>query len=627
MRVVLCILEMLDDATPNACGYLRLFLPLTKKLVTDCFDVRFVRLGDLQFFKADIVVIHRMAINTLAKALQLISYCRQTGARLVFDLDDDLLSLPNHHPEFDIYESLKHVALRLITEADELWVSTPSLAARYFGIARHVTVMPNQVDDRLWDVPASSVANPNRPIRFLYMGTSTHRPDFDQLITPAFSQLKAEFGQKIELDVIGIVHEAATPDNWRVLSRPVDAGKSYPGFVTWLQSLPAYDIGLAPLLDFVFNSCKSDVKWLEYSAMGLATIAANLPAYNHSIEHERTGLLADLNANSFKAAMRRLIIDGELRRSLQRQALELASEKLRLSPIVEPRLERLNELTRQSRRAEVLRVAAMRPMANSAVFRGHIDRRVLSHAFVHGRGIEIGALQNPLPVSADAQVIYVDRRSNAELRESYPELRHCNLVDVDIVENGEMLPSFQSGSQDFIIANHFLEHCQDPIRTIKNFLRVLRPGGIIYMAIPDMRHTFDRDRSRTSLAHIIADHVSGPEISREQHFREWVTLVEPHFGRKYAGDSIEARVRELMGRDYSIHFHTFIPDDVHALIRYCAEVEGMPLSIVFAGEFDDEMIFIVRRLNSSAICDTLEEDGTDVKQIESIAFCTALSSG
>jgi SAM-dependent methyltransferase len=369
------------------------------------------------------------------------------------------------------------------------------------------------------------------------------------------------------------------------------------------------------------------VKWLEYSAMGLATIAANLPAYNHSIEHERTGLLADSNANSFKAAMRRLIIDGELRRSLQRQALELASEKLRLSPIVEPRLERLNELTRQPRRAEVLRVAAMRPMATSAVFRGHIDRHVLSHAFVHGRGIEIGALQNPLSVSADAQVIYVDRRSNAELRESYPELRHCNLVDVDIVENGEMLPSFQSGSQDFIIANHFLEHCQDPIRTIKNFLRVLRPGGIIYMAIPDMRHTFDRDRSRTSLAHIIADHVSGPEISREQHFREWVTLVEPHFGRKYAGDSIEARVRELMGRDYSIHFHTFIPDDVHALIRYCAEVEGMPLSIVFAGEFDDEMIFIVRRLNSSAICDTLEEDGTDVKQIESIAFCTALSSG
>jgi hypothetical protein len=46
----------------------------------------------------------------------------------------------------------------IVTEADELWVSTTSLAARYFGIARHVTVMPNQLDDRLWDVPMASLA-------------------------------------------------------------------------------------------------------------------------------------------------------------------------------------------------------------------------------------------------------------------------------------------------------------------------------------------------------------------------------------------------------------------------------------------------------------------------------------
>jgi SAM-dependent methyltransferase len=607
MRAVLCVLEMLDDATPNACGYLRLFLPLTKRIVSDCFDVRFVKLGDLQHFKADAVITHRMAIDTLAKALHLVSYCRQTGARLVFDLDDDLLSLPSQHPEFGKYDALKHVGLRLITEADELWVSTASLAARYFGVARHVRVMPNQLDDRLWDVPMASVRNPDRPIRFLYMGTSTHRPDFDQLVSPAFSQLKAEFGKKIELDLIGVVDESATDGNWRILNRPAHAGKSYPAFMTWLQSLPSYDIGLAPLLNFVFNSCKSDVKWLEYSAMGLATIAANLPAYNGSIEHERTGLLADSNANSFRAAMRRLIIDGELRRSLQRQALELASEKLRLSPIVEPRLERLHELTRQPRGTGVL-VEAARPVAASAVFCKHIDRRVLSHAFVRGRGIEIGALQNPLPISSAAQVTYVDRMSRAELYEGYPELRQCDLADVDVVDNGEMLSSFQSGSQDFIIANHFVEHCQDPIRTIKSFLRVLRPGGIIYMAVPDMRHTFDRDRARTSLAHIIADHVSGPEISREQHFREWVTLVEPHFGRVYAGDAVEARVRELMGQDYSIHFHTFISEDMQALIKHCAEVEGMPLSTVFAGEFDEEMIFIVRRLDSSAIGDKLERD-------------------
>lgn len=38
MRTVLCILEMLDDATPNACGYLRLFLPLTKEIARERFN-------------------------------------------------------------------------------------------------------------------------------------------------------------------------------------------------------------------------------------------------------------------------------------------------------------------------------------------------------------------------------------------------------------------------------------------------------------------------------------------------------------------------------------------------------------------------------------------------------------
>jgi predicted SAM-dependent methyltransferase len=591
MRTVLCILEMLDDGTPDACGYLRMFLPLTKKIVSERFGVRFVRLDDLQHFKADIVITHRMALDTLAKALHLISYCKNAGARLVFDLDDDLLSLPSHHPELQKYEALKHVGLRLLTEADELWVSTQPLADRYSGIARQVTVLPNQLDDRLWDIPAPIIPSADHPLRFLYMGTSTHRPEFDQLLWPAFSELKSEFGKKIELDLIGVVDQSGPGDGWRVLSRPERAGKSYPAFATWLQSLPRYDVGLAPLLDFVFNNCKSDMKWLEYSAMGLATIAANLPPYNRSIVHEQTGLLADSSANSFRTAMRRLILDTELRRLLQLQAMAIASEKLRLSPTVEPRLECLEELTQRREGTTILapnRRAEPRSVA-------HLDRRVLSHAFLRGRGIEIGALQKPLPVSHDAEVTYVDRMSKENLYESYPELRESDLVDVGLIDDGETLSTLESGSQCFIIANHFLEHCQDPIRTIKNFLRVLRPGGFIYMAIPDMRRTFDRDRPRTALRHIVADHMSGAEMSREHHFHEWVTLVEPHFGRVYAGDAIGARVRELIAQNYSIHFHTFVPDDVHALINHCAEVERMPLSVIFAGEFEEEMIFIIRK--------------------------------
>lgn len=116
-----------------------------------------------------------------------------------------------------------------------------------------------------------------------------------------------------------------------------------------------------------------------------------------------------------------------------------------------------------------------------------------------------------------------------------------------------------------------------------------------YIALPDKRHTFDRDRPRTKLSHLIEDHANGPSASRELHFREWVTLVEPHFGTKYQSqEAIRARVRELMTQDYSIHFHTFIPEDMSALVSHCIEAEQMPLSVLFAGEFGEEMIFVLR---------------------------------
>lgn len=76
-----------------------------------------------------------------------------------------------------------------------------------------------------------------------------------------------------------------------------------------------------------------------------------------------------------------------------------------------------------------------------------------------------------------------------------------------------------------MIANHFLEHCENPIKAFLNMLRVLRPGGILFLAVPDKRHTFDRDRPVTPLAHLVRDYEEGPGWSRKGHFEEWVRLV------------------------------------------------------------------------------------------------------
>lgn len=199
-----------------------------------------------------------------------------------------------------------------------------------------------------------------------------------------------------------------------------------------------------------------------------------------------------------------------------------------------------------------------------------LDRELLSYRFIRGEGIEIGALNAPLPVRPGAKVRYVDRM--ADLDSQYPELGG-KMVKVDIVDNGETLATVPDGSQDFVIANHFLEHCQDPIATLANLTRVLRPGGVLYMAVPEKRFTFDHRRPPTPLEHLIRDHEEGPEVSRLGHFEEFTRLVHDIRGE----EAVAEHVRTLVEKDYSIHFHVWTQLEFLDLVRYAMQRYTMQL--------------------------------------------------
>ncbi|MFA5871108.1 MAG: hypothetical protein WC858_00125 [Parcubacteria group bacterium] len=84
---------------------------------------------------------------------------------------------------------------------------------------------------------------------------------------------------------------------------------------------------------------------------------------------------------------------------------------------------------------------------------------MITNLYIKGKGIEIGALHNPLIVPESAKVKYVDRMTVFDLREHYSELSSLDLVIVDIICDGEKLEKIENDSQDFVIANHFFEHC------------------------------------------------------------------------------------------------------------------------------------------------------------------------
>lgn len=75
-------------------------------------------------------------------------------------------------------------------------------------------------------------------------------------------------------------------------------------------------------------------------------------------------------------------------------------------------------------------------------------------------------------------------------------------------------------STDFIVANHVLEHCENPLGTLENWVDKLSPGGILFITVPDMEKTFDRDRAVTAVEHLLANYRKGPSYSREDHVRE-----------------------------------------------------------------------------------------------------------
>jgi len=222
-------------------------------------------------------------------------------------------------------------------------------------------------------------------------------------------------------------------------------------------------------------------------------------------------------------------------------------------------------------------------------------RYAVARQYLEGDGIEVGALSNPLPVPPRARVRYVDRMSKPELIRHYPDLDAGRLVDVAVVDDGERLAKFVAGSQDFVIANHFLEHCQDPLGTLQSFLRVLKPGGIAYIAVPDKRFTFDRDRPVTPLEHIVRDHEHGAAQSRRQHFEEWVRCVHKVQTSEEAAWQVEA----LMAQDYSIHYHVWTQAEFIELLL--AVRRRTPFEIELVLKLGHEVLAILRKVSAVAL--------------------------
>jgi len=77
-----------------------------------------------------------------------------------------------------------------------------------------------------------------------------------------------------------------------------------------------------------------------------------------------------------------------------------------------------------------------------------------------------------------------------------PGYVHIDVVEfphIDVVSNIERLPMIEDNSCDVIYSCHVLEHFHTRITVdiLKEWLRVLKPGGILRISVPDMEQLFN----------------------------------------------------------------------------------------------------------------------------------------
>lgn len=219
--------------------------------------------------------------------------------------------------------------------------------------------------------------------------------------------------------------------------------------------------------------------------------------------------------------------------------------------------------------------------------------------YIKGDGIEIGALQNPLNLSglSVSSIKYVDKLSVKNLRKCYPELNSMPLIDPDILDNGQKLDNIPDNSLNFIIANHLIEHVTNPLGALKNWNKKLKNGGIVFLAVPDMRYTFDSIRDITTLKHLITDYEMNDkqrDLADYVHFNEWVKNIQ----KKELDDDIQKETDRLFKEKYSIHYHVWQYDNFLEVINYATNVLGISYEIVDYSETipkQKEFIFILKK--------------------------------
>lgn len=247
---------------------------------------------------------------------------------IIMDTDDNVHFVRPSNPGYQSYgpnsEHLEWHKKAVRGVFDGMTVSTDNLRDFYKKENPKIEVIPNSIDFAVWD-KAKKLKKKHKGIRICFNGSSSHW----------------EGSRLIEQPIVKILREF--PETTfiipRVYSNIFDSYADLQGRVEYFDWIPLkdfsvkmaklnIDIGLAPLADNMFNRAKSNLRWMEFSALEIPVVCSPVEAYKNVVD-KKTGLLA-LEKEEWYNGIKALILDENLRRTLAKNANDEVREKFNL---------------------------------------------------------------------------------------------------------------------------------------------------------------------------------------------------------------------------------------------------------------------------------------------------------
>ena len=555
-RRVHVLFESQDAATPNGSSYIRLLRPLSHP--SNQGTVVVSHGAEMTDDDVDLVIIDRLWHGDLAPGRQssLLATLQRRSIPYVYSIDDNLLDL-NLQPGRRQYPTAvqRNLVREFIRSAAGVIVSTSHLAQRLAPLNRKILVLPNQLDETLYSrVGKRGAGSPGGELVIGYMGTFSHLDDLMMIAQP-LRKVLASHPRQVRLELVGV----AQADELRAMFSGFDVrvlevpGRAvpYPEFVGWMQQSMQWDFALAPLERNHFNRSKSDIKLLDYGILGIPGIFSRAPAYEETVVHDRIGLLVENSNAAWEASLERLVADPDLRASLAAAVKEYVWSSRTLAQHAAAWPAALDEIlaSRPSdsagtwpphwsvpRAAEADGPEAGRayagpagagPAGAPAAAPRTREERLLFHIDKAGLGLEIGPSFSPVvPKAAGFRVEILDHATREALVAKYAGsgVDTSRIEAVDYVWQGEPMDELtgKSDHYDYVIASHVVEHTPDLVAFLNQIGKMLKPGGILSLAVPDCRYCFDVFRGVTTAGDVLQAHV-------EHRKRHSVGTVFDHF--------------------------------------------------------------------------------------------------